>query len=180
MNMTLAMMTSSSQHSRWLPKESRGNRRFKKKSPFATCAQVGKIGCWARTGPGIWRTFTMVGKASAMSIGVMKERRWWCKISKWETMPFRNVLSNKLSIWSRKIRWRTLCALNARNTSAKEISQNWKMSKQEASTSLGYVLLVRTGCEREITRPHKKRRLKKTKSSKLIYLNHQWFLIHQV
>jgi hypothetical protein len=54
------------------------------------------------------------------------------------------------------------------------------MSKQEASTSLGYVLLVRTGCEREITRLHKKRRLKKTKISKLTDLYHQWFLIHQV
>ena len=176
MGLSNQQRTSQSKNSRLPSKESKGIRGFTK---FA-CYVMGETGCGVWTGLDIWRISILVSKASKMSIGVMKKRRWWCKISKWKTMPFRNVLSNKLSIWSRKIRWRTPCALNVSNSSAKEISPNWKMSNQEASSSLGFVLLVRTGCEREITRAHKKRRLKKTKSSKLTYLNHQWFVIHQV
>jgi hypothetical protein len=80
----------------------------------------------------------------------------------------------------RKINLRTLCALNVRNLSAKEISRNLRMSRQEASSSVGYVPLAKIGCERETRRSHKKRKLKETKSSKLSYLNHQRFEIHQL
>ena len=80
----------------------------------------------------------------------------------------------------RKINLRTLCALNVRNLSAKEISRNLRMSRQEASSSVGYVRLAKIECERETRRSHKKRKLKETKSSKLSYLNHQRFEIHQL
>jgi hypothetical protein len=74
--------------------------------------------------------------------------------------------NKKASPSFRKINLRTLCALNVMNTSAKEISRNLRMSRREASSSLGYALLVRTGCEIGIRKLHQKRNLKKKKSSK--------------
>ena len=161
--------TSQSKNSRLLSKATKGVRGFTK---FA-CYVMGETGCGVWTGLDIWRISILVSKASKMSIGVMKKRCQWTQNVK--------MINNKtlVQLYSR-INWRTPCALNVSNSSAKEISPNWKMSNQEASSSLGFVLLVRTGCEREITRAHKKRRLKKTKSSKLTYRNHQWFVIHQV
>ena len=135
-----------------------------------------KCGVW--TGPNIWGTFILVSEASTMSIGATRMRKWWWTTWRWGTMPFNNdkmTNKKKLDPSSRKIKWRTLCALNVRNTSANEISLIWKRSKQEVSNSLGYVLLVRTGWKREKLRPHKKRKLKKT-NSKVTYLDHIWLL----
>ena len=164
MGLSNQQRTSQSKNSRLPSKESKGIRGFTK---FA-CYVMGETGCGVWTGLDIWRISILVSKASKMSIGVMKESSHWTQYAK--------MINRMFS----RINWRTPCALNVSNSSAKEISRSWKMSNQEASSSLEFVLLVKAGCEREITRPHKKRRLKKTKSSKLTYLNHQWFVIHQV
>ena len=161
--------TSLSKNRRVLSKESKGVRGFTK---FA-CFVMVETRCGVWTGPDIWRISILVSKASKMSIGVMKEIWKWSQNVK--------MINNKTLVrMSSRINWRIPCVLNVSNWSAKEISPIWKMSNQKVSSSLGFVLLVRAGCEREITRAHKKRRLKKTKSSKLTYLNHQWSVIHQV
>ena len=147
--------------------ESRVSRGFKKASLFAICALVWKA-CWVQIGQDILPTFIIVSKAYVMSIGATKVKRnwwtsfkWWTIFSCWTTRAWA-IQYNQVSISnhknidpsSYKINWRILCALNVRNTSANEISLNWKMSKQQVSNSLGYVLVVRTGCEREISSPH--------------------------
>ena len=149
-----------------LAKESKEYRGLKKR--FATYVLVEKkCGVW--TGPNIWITFILVYKASTISIGAMRKSKWPCKTSRIEMNPFKkDKIKSKTS-------WRTLCALNVRNSSANEIFLIWKRSKQEVSNSLGYVLLVRTGRKREKSRPHKKRKLKKT-YSKITYLDHIWLL----
>ena len=144
------MIINSSQNTRYLHKESRGNSRLKKDLGFATSAKVGRR-CWARTGPGIWGTFTMISKAFVMWIGVTKERRSWCSTSRWGTIPISSVNNKDLGPSSHEINRRTLCVLDVKNTSENEIFLNWKMSKQEASNSVGYVPLAKIGCVREIS-----------------------------
>jgi hypothetical protein len=116
-----------------------------------------------------------------MSIGAIKEKNQWWNIWRWWTMLIMNVRitnNQKLGPSSSMINLRTPCALSARNISAKEIFLNWRRSKQEVSNSVGNVLLVSTGFERETTRPHKKRKLNKTKS-KLTYLENLWLTLSQ-
>jgi hypothetical protein len=169
------MIINSSQNTRYLHKESRGNSRLKKDLGFATSAKVGRR-CWARTGPGIWGTFTMISKAFVMWIGVTKERRSWCSTSRWGTIPISSVNNKDLGPSSREINRRTLCVLDVKNTSENEIFLNWKMSKQEASNSVGYVPLARIGCVRGISSSPKRillssRRIMATCKSKSTYLS---------
>jgi hypothetical protein len=86
-----------------------------------------------------------------MSIGVTKERRCWCRIFRLGMISINNTHSNNVGLSSREINLRTLYVLNVKNTSVNGISLNWKMSRQEESNSVGYVLLVRTGCARGIS-----------------------------
>jgi hypothetical protein len=144
------MMDTSFQNNSLLAKERKGDSRFKKALQFAICAMV-ETRCWVRTGQGIWETSMVISKASAMSIGVTKERRCWCRTFILGMISINNAQSKNLGLPSREINLRTLFALDVKNTSANGISLNWKMSRQEVSNSVGYVLLVRTGCARGIS-----------------------------
>ena len=143
------MIATISQDSRFLVKESKADSRFKKESPFAICALV-ETRCWVRTGHGIWGTFMMISKASALSIGVTRERRCWCSTFRFGTISINNFHSKNLSLSSLEINWKILCVFNVKNSSANGISLNWKRSKQEVDNWAEYVLLVRTGCGRGI------------------------------
>ena len=165
----------STQDSRTLLKESKGDSKFRKDSPFASSAEVGRR-CWARTGPGTWGTFTMISKASVMWTGVTKERRCSCRTFRWGTISTNSVHSKKLSPSTLEISWRTLCALDVKNTSANGTSLNWRRSKQEVSNSVGYALRVRTGCVRGMSSStirmlRSSKRIKEAVKSKFTYLN---------
>jgi len=67
-----------------LVKKSRVTRGFKKNSQFAICAMVWRA-CWVKIGQDILQIFTIVIKASAMSIGVTKAKRKWWTTYRWWT-----------------------------------------------------------------------------------------------
>ena len=155
-----------------LTKEGRRARGFKNSTKFATCAVVGTK-CWVWTGPDISGTFIRATRAYIMLTGATKgKRKWWTTFMRW------SIQFNKVSIPNRKnkdpssnkINWRILCALNVWNTSANEISLNWKISSPEVRNWLGYVLVVRTGCESEISSQYQKRKIEDRLRCKLTKL----------
>jgi len=80
-----------------LVKKSRVTRGFKKNSQFAICAMVWRA-CWVKIGQDILQIFTIVIKASAMSIGVTKAKRKWWTTYRWWTNKWWAIKFNQIGI----------------------------------------------------------------------------------
>jgi hypothetical protein len=80
-----------------LVKKSRVTRGFKKNSQFAICAMVWRA-CWAKIGQDILQMFTIVIKASTMSIGVTKAKRKWWTTYRWWTSRWWAIKFNQIGI----------------------------------------------------------------------------------